>query len=504
MLKMVAYLLRAAQIGSPCEVRRLNQNVDSPLRAPPLQAHTLRHYSQLLPCMAGGDSQMKVGYLPARRTSCFVAARLWWTLLFLLLPACSHQPAHEPVTVTFLDVEWEASDKLAGVTKDLQDFSRETGIQVKRIPAPDSSLSQLALWKELLQDHAVAPDVVGIDVIWSGILDQYLMDLKPYFSPDLFSQNPVVVGSYTVGNKLVAIPHHAYVGVLLYRTDLLQQYGYREPPQTWDELEKMATRIQAGERARGQKDFWGYIWQGGIDEDSTCAGLEWQASEGGGRIIEDDRTVSVDNPQTILAWQRAARWVGSISPPGVIAYAKWDADNAWNSGKAAFFRGWVSDYSLISLHPPPRNASQFGVTSLPAGRVMRVSTLGGNGLAVSQASAHPREAMELIRFLQRRDIQLMRATEHSEAPKELVLYELPEILDPFPQGYNPGKRRAIVVARPSIVTGQKYEEVTRAYIRALHSVLTGEQSSAVAVPALAHELSRITGFSRGSASGAAI
>src|SRR5262249_49517600 len=209
---------------------------------------------------------------------------------------------------------------------------------------------------------------------------------------------------------------------------LREKYGYDEPAKTWEQLEAMATRIQAGERAKGEKDFWGYVWQGGIDEDSTCAGLEWQISEGGGEIIEDDKTISVNNPQTIRAWQRAARWVGSISPPSVIGYAKWDADNAWSSGKVAFYRGWVSDYSLISVYPPPRNTTQFGVTSLPSGRAARASTLGGNGLAISRTSAHPREALELIRFLRRRDIQFMRASDNSEVPKELVLSELPVIL----------------------------------------------------------------------------
>jgi len=424
------------------------------------------------------------------------AAGILWILLLSFL-GCSRQSSHEPVTVTFLDVEWEASDQLAGLAEDLRAFSRETGIQVKRLPAPDSSLSQLALWKELLQRGTATPDVVGIDVIWSGILSHYLMDLKPYFSSDLFSQDPVVVASYTVGNKLVAIPHHAYVGVLLYRTDLLLRYGYREPPRTWDELESMATRIQAGERARGEKDFWGYVWQGGLDEDSTCAGLEWQVSEGGGRIIEDDKTISVNNPQTIRAWQRAKRWVKSISPPGVIAYAKWDAENVWSSGKTAFFRGWVSDYSLISVHPPPRNATQFGVTSLPAGSAGRASTLGGNGLAVSQSSAHPREALEMIRFLRRRDIQFMRTSEYSGVPKELVLYELPVTLKLYPQLGNLREHGARVVARPSIVAGQKYEDVSRAYIRAAHSALTGEESPSAAAAGLAQELVGITGFREG-------
>ena len=416
-------------------------------------------------------------------------------LLLSVSLGCSRQrSAAEPVTLTFLDVEWEASEQLPGLAHELQDFTTETGIQVRRLPAPDASLSQLALWKELLQKGIAGPDVVSIDVIWSGILNEYLIDLKPYISPDLFSQNPDVVASYTVGNKLVGIPRHAYVGALFYRADLLQRYGYREPPQTWDELERMAARIQVGERARGEKDFWGFIWQGGIDEDSTCDGLEWQASEGGGRIIEDDKIISVNNPQTIRAWQRAARWVGSISPPSVVGYAKWDADNAWNSGRAAFARGWASDYTLIALHPLPRNSTQYGVTSLPRGRAGRASTLGGNGLAVSRSSAHPREALELIRFLRRRDMQFMRASENSEIPKEFVLYELPVVLELYPQNPKLREHGARVVARPSIAAGLKYEDVSRAYIQAVHSVLTGQENASVAAAALEKELIAITGF----------
>jgi trehalose/maltose transport system substrate-binding protein len=422
---------------------------------------------------------------------------LFGILLLSFGPGCSKQPSHAPVTVTFLDIEYDTPDRLPGLAQDLQAFTQETGIRVKRLPRPEGSLNQLAMWKELLQKGGATPDVYGIDVIWSGIFNQYLLDLKPYFAKELSSEYPVVAASYTVGERVVAIPRHAYVGVLLYLPDLLRRYGYREPPETWDELERMAARIQAGERAKGQKDFWGYVWQGGISEDLTCSGLEWQVSEGGGRIIEDDRTISVNNPRTIRAWQRAARWVGSISPPGVVGYEKWDAENVWKSGRAAFHRAWVSDYSLIALHTPPGNATRYGVTSLPGGPAGRADTLGGNGLAVSRTSAHPREALDLIRFLVRRD-HLMRASSISEPPKEQQLYGLPEILEPYPQVAASRQHPGRVVARPSVVAGEKYEDVSRAYIRALHSVLTGEQIPSVAAASLEKELSQITGFRPGS------
>ena len=427
-------------------------------------------------------------------------------LLLSLGLGCSRQPSHEPVTVTFLDIEYDTPDRLPGLAQDLQAFTQETGVRVRRLPRPEGSLNQLAMWRELLQKGGATPDVYGIDVIWSGMLNEYLMDLKPYFAGELSPQDPVVIASYTVGDKLLAIPHHAYVGVLLYRPSLLRKYGYREPPKTWDELEKMSTRIQSGERTKGNKDFWGYVWQGGIDEDLTCSSLEWQASDGGGRIIEDDKTISVNNPQVIRAWQRAAHWIGSISPPSVVAYTKWDAQNVWGSGNAAFLRSWQSDYSLIahgwpfsesSAHAAYISATPFGITSVPGGTAGQVSTLGGNGLAVSKTSAHPREAMQLIRFLMQRDVQLLRTNGHSRPPQEAEFYKLPAILKPYPQLESSSQPGGGLVARPSPVAGPKYEDVSRAYIRAVHSVLTREKVPSAAAADLEKELVGITGFGTG-------
>jgi trehalose/maltose transport system substrate-binding protein len=293
---------------------------------------------------------------------------------------------------------------------------------------------------------------------------------------------------------------------LYYRPNLLRKYGYREPPKTWDELEKMATRIQAGERAKGEKDFWGYVWQGGVTEDLTCSGLEWQISDAGGRIIENDRTISVNNSQVIRSWQRAARWVGSISPPGVTAYGLWDAQNLWGSGNAAFLRGWQSDYSVITGGWPfvessspgsTSNSPQFGITSVPGGAAGRASTLGGNGLAISRTSAHPREALELIRFLLEGDARLTSGKEQSVAPEGVEFYELPAMLDPYPLLAKSRQHGAGLVARPSVVSGEKYEQVSRAYIGAVRSVLTGEKIPSVAAADLEKQLVGITGFSPG-------
>jgi trehalose/maltose transport system substrate-binding protein len=50
------------------------------------------------------------------------------------------------------------------------------------------------------------------------------------------------------------------------------------------------------------------------------------------------------------------------------------------------------------------------------------------------------------------------------------------------------------VSRPSAVVGRNYEEVSRAYAGAVHSVLTGKKSAPAAAAELEAELGHITGF----------
>ena len=434
----------------------------------------------------------------AERPNCGkMAGTVCLALLALLLEGCARPSVHEPVTLTLLDQEWTTKPFSEGHQQELQQFTRETGIRVKLLPSPESAREKLALWQELLGTGASGPDVYGIDVIWPGILNEYFIDLKPYFANEISLHFPAIAASYTVDNKLVAMPYYANIGLLYYRTDLLRQYGYGEPPRTWDELEIMAARIQAGERAKGRREFWGFVWQGAATEALTCNALEWQAAEGGGRIIEEDKTISVNNPHAIRAWQRGARWVGTISPPSVVGYKEWDALNVWVAGEAAFMRNWPVAYvDSQAAGSPIRN--KFDITLLPGGKAGRVGTLGGAGLAVSRFSAHPREALELVRYLCRRDVQLKRSRVLSESPTLPELYELPEAVESNPrfallsQAFRTG-----IVSRPSAVSGKKYEDVTEAYIRAVHSVLTGEKSAPEAAAALENELVRITGFKKG-------
>jgi trehalose/maltose transport system substrate-binding protein len=405
----------------------------------------------------------------------------------------------EPLSITFMDPEWshDQSRRSALSEANLREFEQQTGVRVRHLPAPETSQQQLAAIQDQLRKEDPV-DVYGIDVVWSGLLDDGLLDLKPLFGSELSAVDPDVVQGYTVKGKVVAAPYHTNVSVLMYRTDLLKKYGYHTPPQTWSELEKMALRIQQGERAAGDENFWGFAWPGGSGEGLTCVALEWQMSKGGGRIIETNQTVSVNNPHAVKSWQRAAHWIGWISPPATTSYQEWDAINLFeNSGESAFRRAWTSDYFLTNEVKTPV-FGKTGFTRVPGGTMPGVGTLGGFGLGVARNSKHPSEAVALMRFLLHKESGLEQSRAAAQLPITTEFFRLPTILKAYSQSMPARQARGSgIVARPSTLTGPNYEKVSRAYAEAVHSVLTGKQNASAAAAALENELVQITGFAKG-------
>ncbi len=181
------------------------------------------------------------------------------------------------------------------------------------------------------------------------------------------------------------MPWFGDFGMLYYRTDLLEKYGYNSPPKTWDELEQMARAVMQGERANRQ-DFTGFVFQGAAYEGLTCNALEWLASAGGGDIVTPEGEVTVNNPEAIQMLRRAQGWVGTISPRGVRTYQEEDARNIFQSGNALFMRNWPYAYAAAQEGNSPVKG-KFNVAPLPTNPGQDpVGTVGGWQLGVSQYS----------------------------------------------------------------------------------------------------------------------
>ncbi|MER3438770.1 MAG: ABC transporter substrate-binding protein, partial [Chloroflexota bacterium] len=163
----------------------------------------------------------------------------------------------------------------------MRKFTEATGIEVTLVPGEQSATDRLAIYNQQLGAQSSDNDVYQIDVIWPGILAQHAIDLNESLK-DLAAQHfQAIVENNTVDGKLTGMPWFTDAGLLYFRTDLLQKYGFEKGPETWAELEQQAKTIMDGERA-ANPDFQGFVFQGKAYEGLTCDGLEWQYSNGGG------------------------------------------------------------------------------------------------------------------------------------------------------------------------------------------------------------------------------
>ncbi len=363
-------------------------------------------------------------------------------------------------------------------------------INVLRIDGSANTTEVLATYLQQFEAQSGDVDVIRVDVIFPGQLAEHLLDLTPYVPQEQLDQYlPALIVNDTVDGRLVALPLRIGFGLLYYRTDLLEKYGYDAPPATWDELTDMAQVIQDGERAAGNSEFWGFVWQGNSYEGLTCDALEWQVAEGGGNFVSPEGVVQVNNAATIKAFTRAAGWVGTISPPGVVGYGEEESRAVWHAGNAAFMRNWPYAYST-SLADDSAVKDVFAVTALPMGDSGRsAATLGGWHLGVSRYSNHPEAAAAFVRFFTSYDNQKAYALATTSPPAMTDLYADPDIIAAMP--FASPEAVAGAEARPSSSTKAKYNEASTLYFTAVHSILTGEEDPETALELLDLDLTQL-------------
>ncbi|WP_018466426.1 ABC transporter substrate-binding protein [Calidithermus timidus] len=374
-----------------------------------------------------------------------------------------------------------------------EEWAKKTGNKVEYIDSPADTNDRLALYQQYWAAKSPDVDVYMIDVIWPGIVAPHAADLKQFFTAQELSQFfPRIVENNTIKGKLTSIPFFTDAGLLYYRTDLLQKYGYSKPPATWAELEAMATKIQAGERANN-KDFWGFVFQGKSYEGLTCDALEWIYSFGGGLVVEPDGKISINNANARAALTTVRGWIGKIAPPGVTSYAEEEARNAFQNGNAAFMRNWPYAYALAQEANSPVKG-KVGVTVLPKGpgaSGKNAATLGGWQLMVAAYSKNQKVAADLVRYLTSVEVQKDNAVNLSRLPTRPALYNDKDVLakNPWFKDLLPVFQNA--VGRPSGVAGAKYNQVSEAFWTGVHEAISGQKTADVALREIEAKLQRI-------------
>ncbi|PSS62067.1 ABC transporter substrate-binding protein [Ensifer sp. NM-2] len=381
------------------------------------------------------------------------------------------------------------------IREQLDVFEKQTGHKVSLVTMPPSSSEQFSQYRLWLAAGNKDVDVYQTDVVWAPQLADQFVDLTEATKDVVGQHFPSIIASQTVNGRLVALPAFTDAPALYYRKDLLEKYG-KAPPKTWDELAATAKEIQEKERAAGQPDLWGYVFQGNAYEGLTCNALEWVKSSGGGQIVEPDGTISINNEKAAAAIDRIKGWIGTISPQGALAYQEEESRGVWQTGNAVFMRNWPYAYALGNGDDSAVKA-KFAVTPLPTATDgdQPSSTLGGWNLAVSKYSDDQEAAISLVKFLASPEVQKQRAIQLSNLPTVAALYDDAEIAkaQPFMPAWKPIFESA--VPRPSAVTKVKYNEVSAKFWNAVHNTLSGNGTAAENLELLEVELTEMKGDS---------
>lgn len=356
-------------------------------------------------------------------------------------------------------------------------------IEVEVIPMPDSATERHDLYVTYFAAGEKDPDVLMLDVIWSAEFAPFLEDLTDdydYFELKEFL--PGTIMSVTVNGRIVAIPWFTDAGLLYYRKDLLEKYGYKNPPRTWDELVEMAKKISQAE------GIIGFVWQGARYEGLVCDFLEYLWSFGG-EVIDEKGKVVIDSPQAVQALQFMVDLIYKhrITPEGVVTYMEEDARRVFQKGEAVFMRNWPYAWALLNSDDSPVKG-KVGVAPLPLGPGgRRAATLGGWNLGINKFSSKEEKeaAKKLIKFLTSYEQQLYKAVHSGQNPTRKAVYNDPKLKEAAPFMVELLSVFVNALPRPRTANYSELSDVIQKYV---HAALTRQMTAEQAIKNIAREL----------------
>jgi multiple sugar transport system substrate-binding protein len=275
-------------------------------------------------------------------------------------------------------------------------------------------------------------DVIAGDVTWPAEFASkgWIANLSgrfPQVEQDKFLDAPIKAN--TRQGKIWGVPWFTDVGLLYYRKDLLAQSGFPDPPETWDELKRIALRVK---RARGLQH--GYVFQGAQYEGGVCNGLEYIWTHGGDVLGRQDR-VTINRIEARNGLRTERHIVEDrVAPQRVHTFTEEQSTERFLDGKAVFCRNWAFMYGFLGTPGVPLSRAQVGVAPLPHDQGIQQGggCVGGWNMFINAASAHQNEAWQFIEFMTDEARQKRMARAGSYLPTREDLYQDPQLLNQVP------------------------------------------------------------------------
>ncbi|GCE11525.1 ABC transporter substrate-binding protein [Tengunoibacter tsumagoiensis] len=339
-----------------------------------------------------------------------------------LLASCGDSPT-APIYLV-----WQSEYDISGVYQRIvDDFNdSQTAIHVIFQLGPGGSSDQTAIERNMLRSHSTAVDIFSIDVTTPPEFAQqkWLVPITeaqwPLSERQKYLSSPLEACMYQ--EKLWAVPFRMDVGLIYYRTDIINT-----PPNSWEEL-----TAQAREHMDAQHK--GYVWEAAQYEGLVCNFDEVLHGFGGSVLDpEHDQIVTVNSPEAEAALNLMVSWIGTISPSDISTYTEEVARKTWEMGEAIFMRNWPYAYPSTQKTD---YAHKFAIHPMLYGGSNRTghSCIGGWQLAINAAISRAQQeaAWQFIHYMISEPVQKLAALQAGWIVTHQDVYRDKELLTKYP------------------------------------------------------------------------
>lgn len=285
----------------------------------------------------------------------------------------------------------DETDAINDVISEYNANSKEYKVVYHELPSSsDMHYSQLVM--DFL-DSTVNYDVIEIDTARVAEfaemelvvpLDEFIerdkIDLSKYLSS--------IANSTKYKNKVWAMPTELFVGILYFRTDIINT-----PPATWDELVDLSKSLKGREGTKS-----GYIFAGKISNSFVLEALEMISSYGG-NLMDINGNINIDVENTKLALEKMYEiYKSDIVPKKINMITNSEAERLFVNGESVFLNG-QTHLKQQANKAGSSVRSKFAIAQLPKGSENGETFVSGRSALITSSSENQEGAWDFIKFL---------------------------------------------------------------------------------------------------------
>jgi ABC-type glycerol-3-phosphate transport system substrate-binding protein len=312
---------------------------------------------------------------------------------------------------TKLDFACLAHDTVNAMKELLPDFEKVTGIEVQLHTTDiakqhDRVMLDFSTGKHQY-DLIMSPEVLSPELWTLGYvipIDPYVENKEDITTPAWFDLDDLLkayrdLHTDAAGN-LYGIPLSGEVGILMYREDVFEEYGF-SVPKTTDELYEIAKAIDEMDLVIDNVPMSGVSFRGR----PALGGANWLFQilihSFGGTLVDpaDDETPTV-NTQAGVETIKYMTKLSKVGVPGIPSFNPHDAVNQYRNGAAAM----VMEASVLA--PPnedpetaPLVAGKTGYAGMPAGPAGDYNASFAHAITISSETENPDAAWAFVTWM---------------------------------------------------------------------------------------------------------